>query len=187
MIQSVLWDLRVSPSVNVILRHDTVQFGTNVWRNLFCSNPVNPRSPDATICTTHPRLQVSSVAFDIVLTHSLEKVHVQKLTIRLKLVSLMWHGLSDISFCSVPVWYKPHSTWGSNITSFILSPQCFMYKYWYFMSTKISTTPTTFSGKQFYIIVTSITSDVFFQTHLKKFLTMQKGLLTNIPFLYIHT
>jgi len=40
-----------------LLRHDTMQFGTNVWRNLFCKNPVNSRSPHVTIWTTHPRLQ----------------------------------------------------------------------------------------------------------------------------------
>jgi len=41
-----------------------------------------------------------SVASDTVLMHSLEKVHLQKLTIRLKFTSLTRHGLSDISFCS---------------------------------------------------------------------------------------
>lgn len=34
-----------------------MQFGTNVWRNLFCTNPVISISPDVTIWTTRPRLQ----------------------------------------------------------------------------------------------------------------------------------
>jgi len=133
-----------------LLRHDTVQFGTNVWRNLFCTKPVNSRSPDVTIRTTHHKLQAYLFLFMLYLCILWEKSIFRNWPSDWNLYR--WRGMDCRTYPTAR---------GSNITLFTLSPQCLMYKYWYSMSTKISTKPTTCTGKLFCITVTSVTSDAF--------------------------